>query len=108
MKINFDELNKIEVPNMNDGKGTVKSKMFMNDNCKIIKSILEPNASMGKHTQKNNEFIYVISGQAKIIIDDKEEIISKDEVHYCPYGITHEIINNSNEDLVLLDITSEK
>lgn len=108
MKINFDDLKKIEVPNMNGGKGTVTSKMFMNDDCKIIKAVLEPSASMGKHTQKNNEFIYVISGQAKIIIDDKEEIISKDEVYYWPYGSTHEIINNSNKDLVLLDITAEK
>lgn len=108
MKINFNELKEIDVPNMNGGKGVVKSKMFMNNDCKIIKAILEPNASMGKHTQKNNEFIYVISGQAKIIIEDKEEIINKDEVHYCPFGSTHEICNNTNEDLILLDITVEK
>lgn len=108
MKINFDELSEIEVPNMNSGKGIVKSKMFINNDCKIIKAVLEPNASMGKHTQKNNEFIYVISGQAKIVIEDKEEIINKGEVHYCPFGSTHEIYNNTNEDLVLLDITAEK
>lgn len=108
MKINFDELNEIEVPNMNGGNGIVKSKMFMNKECKTIKAVLEPNASMGKHTQKNNEFIYVISGQARIIIEDKEEIINKDEVHYCPFGSTHEICNNTNKDLVLLDITVEK
>ena len=108
MKINFNELKEIDVPNMNGGNGVVKSKMFMNNDCKIIKAILEPNASMGKHTQKNNEFIYVISGQARVIIEDKEEIINKDEVHYCPFGSTHEIYNNTNKDLVLLDITAEK
>lgn len=63
---------------------------------------------MGKHTQKNNEFIYVIGGQARIIIDGQEEILNQGEVHYCPYGSTHEIYNDSNEDLVLLDITVEK
>ena len=108
MKINFNELKEIEVQNMNGGNGIVKSKMFLNKECKIIKAILKPNSSMGKHTQKNNEFIYVISGQAKIIIEDKEEIINKDEVHHCPLGSTHEILNNTNEDLVLLDITAEK
>lgn len=108
MKINFNELKETDVPNMNGGNGVVKSKMFMNNDCKIIKAILEPNASMGKHTQKNNEFIYVISGQARVIIEGKEEIINKDEVHYCPFGSTHEIYNNTNEDLVLLDITAEK
>lgn len=108
MKINFNELKEIDVPNMNGGNGVVKSKMFMNNDCKIIKAILEPNASMGKHTQKNNEFIDVISGQARVIIEDKEEIINKDEVHYCPFGSTHEIYNNTNKDLVLLDITAEK
>ena len=68
MKINFNELKEIDVPNMNGGNGVVKSKMFMNNDCKIIKAVLEPNASMGKHIQKNSEFIYVISGQAKIIL----------------------------------------
>lgn len=68
MKINFNELKEIDVPNMNGGNGVVKSKMFMNNDCKIIKAVLEPNDSMGKHIQKNSEFIYVISGQAKIIL----------------------------------------
>ncbi len=108
MKINFNELKEVDVSNMNCGNGIVKSRMFMNNECKIIKAILEQNASMGKHTQKNNEFIYVISGQAKVIIEDKEEIINKDEIHYCPFGSTHEVWNNTNEDLVLLDITVEK
>lgn len=93
---------------MNSGNGIVKSKMFMNDDCKIIRAILEPNASMGKHIQKNNEFIYVISGQARIIIDNKEEIINNGEVHYCPFGSVHEIYNNLDYDLILLDITVEK
>ena len=107
MKINFEELKQIDIDNMNGGNGTVKSKMFMNSDCKIIKAILEPNTSMGKHTQKNNEFIYVISGQARIIIDDIEEIINKGELHYCHLGSTHEIYNNGKEELILLDITVE-
>ncbi|HJJ04781.1 MAG TPA: cupin domain-containing protein [Clostridiaceae bacterium] len=108
MKVNFEELKELDVPNMNGGTGIVKAKMFMNKDYKIIKSVLAPNTSMGKHTQKNNEFMYVISGEAKIIIDGVEEIIKKDEVHYCPLGSTHEILNNGTDDLVLLDITVEK
>ncbi len=108
MKINFNILKQVEVSNMNNGVGLVKANMFIDESCKIIKSIIEPNGSMGKHTQMNNEFIYVISGQARIIIDGEEEIINKGEVHYCKLGQTHEIINNLDEDLVLLDITVEK
>ncbi len=80
----------------------------MKNDCKIINAVLEPNASMGEHTQKNNEFIYVISGQARIVIEGKEKIINKGEVHYCQFGSTHEVYNNSNENIVLLDITAEK
>ena len=40
MKINFNELKEIRVSNMNDGNGIVKSKMFISDDCKIIKAIL--------------------------------------------------------------------
>ena len=54
MKINFNEFKEMDVQNMNGGNGVVKSKIFMNNDCKIIKAILEPNASMGKHTQKDN------------------------------------------------------
>ena len=93
---------------MNGVAGIVNVIMFMKNNYNIIKSVLAPNTSMGKHTQKNNEFMYVISGEAKIIIDGVEEIIKKDEVHYCPLGSTHEILNNGTDDLVLLDITVEK
>ena len=39
MKINFNELKEIRVSNMNDGNGIVKSKMFISDDCKIIKAI---------------------------------------------------------------------
>ncbi len=48
MKISFNKLQEIDLVNMNGGKRIVKSKMFMNNDCKIIKTILEPNA------QRNN------------------------------------------------------
>ncbi len=108
MKINFNDLREINVSNMNGGNGNVRSKMFMNDDCKIIRAVLDPNSSMGKHVQKNNEFIYVLSGRAKVIINGEEELLNQGDVHYCPFGSTHEIINDFNEDLVLLDITVEK
>lgn len=106
MKIDFEELKTVEVENMNGGAGFIKSKMFIDDNCKIIRAVLSPNSSMGKHTQNTNEFIYVLSGQAKIIINGTEEIVGKGQLHYCPIGSTHEIFNNTQEDLILLDITA--
>ena len=36
MKINFNELKEIDVPNMNGGNGAVKSKMFMNNRQKFF------------------------------------------------------------------------
>lgn len=108
MKIVLDELTPVDITNANKKIENVKMKMLMENDCDVVKSVLEPNGSIEKHTQTYNEYIYVVSGQARIIIENEEEIINKDEMHFCPLGSTHEIFNNKNEELVLLNIAINK
>lgn len=105
MKIVLDELTPVDITNTKDRIENIKVKMIMDNDCDIVKSIVEPNGVIQKHTQMCNEYIYVVSGQARIIIEEEEEIINKDEIHFCPLGHTHEIFNNKDEELVLLNIS---
>ncbi len=107
--IKFESLDEIIVPKMNGGTGTVKSKIFMNNTCKIIKCILDKDSSIGSHMQKtSSEFIYILSGEARCILDGKEEFVKAGELHYCPKGSTHAIFNNGTKDLVMIDIVAEQ
>ncbi len=42
--INFEEIKEVEIPNLNNGKGTTKANMFMDNTIKIMKSTLEKGA----------------------------------------------------------------
>ncbi len=100
--INFEEIDTVEIPEFNGGTGITKSKMFIDGNGKIMKAILEKGSSIGKHTHStSSEIIYIISGMAKCILNEKEEIVKTGQCHYCPKGSTHSIINEAEEDLVM-------
>ncbi len=107
--INFDEIEEVAIPNLNGGEGITKANMFMDKNIKIMKSTIEKGSSIGEHIHKtSSEIVYVISGEAKCILDGKEEIVREGECHYCPKGSTHSIINNKDENLIVFDVVPEQ
>jgi len=100
--INFEKINEIAIPEFNSGTGITKSRMFADENIRIMKAVLEKGSSIGKHTHMtSSEIIYIINGKAKCIINGEEEVINKGECHYCPKGSTHSIMNENEEDLVM-------
>lgn len=107
MKISVDNLAPVDIANKENNVDSLKIKKFINNDWKVVKSVIEPNTSTGKHIQIKNEYIYVVEGQAKIITGNEEEIVNKDEIHFCKLGTTQEIFNNKNEDLIILNVTVE-
>ena len=107
MKISLEDLTPIDIVNVKNNIDSLKIKEFINNDWKVEKSIIEPNTSTGKHVQIKNEYIYVVKGQAKIITENEEEIVNKDEIHFSPLGSTQEVFNNKNEELVILNIVVE-
>ena len=100
--IKFEEIKEVEIKEFNGGTGITKGRMFVDNNGKIMKALLEKGSSIGSHThQTSSEIIYIISGIAKCILDGKEEIVKAGECHYCPKGSTHSIINENEEDLIM-------
>ena len=105
MLIDFNEIESMTIPGMNNGTGTMSAKMYMGDHGKIIPTSIHPGGSIGLHRQDSGDDInYVLSGHGKAICDGQEEMLSPGCCHVCPKGSEHTIINTSDDDLVLLTI----
>lgn len=109
MLINFEDIKEVSIPNLNNGKGTITAKMFMEPTNKIMISSLPSGASIGMHEHPtSSEINYVISGNGKAICDDTEEILNVGVCHYCPKGSSHSIVNTGTEDLILFTVVPEQ
>ena len=109
MKIDFNEIQEITIPGMNDGTGTLTCRMFNDDKYRIIPTIIHSGSSIGNHTQESGDDInYIISGMGMAICDGVEEELKPGVIHICPKGSEHSICNYGEEDLVILTIVVKK
>ncbi|MEG0239728.1 cupin domain-containing protein [Anaerorhabdus sp.] len=109
MIIDFNTINEVKIPGMNNGTGEMSAQMYMDPNRKIIPTRIHKGGSIGLHThQTSDDLNYIISGIGKAICDDKEEILYAGTCHLCPKGSSHSIINTGDDDLVLLTIVIER
>ena len=105
MLIDFNNIEKMTMPCMNDGDGMMTVKMFNDDNYRIIPTRIHRGGSIGLHTQKSGDDLnYIISGAGKAVCDGKEEILTAGTMHICPKGSKHIIINTGDDDLIMLTI----
>lgn len=109
MVINFNEMEEIVVPGMNQGTGTVTAKMYVGEHGKIIPCSLQAGGSIGLHRHESSDDInYVLSGNGKAICDGVEEKLSAGVCHICKKGSQHSITNTGKEDLVMLTVVVER
>lgn len=107
--IRFEDLKEVEISEFNGGSGVTRGRMFIDDNSRIMKAVLEKGSSIGTHCHKDSsEIVYIISGEAKCRINGKDENVKAGECHYCPKGSSHSIINNSDESLVMFCVVSNQ
>ncbi len=102
---------KIEEKSISDFKGGEKIfnvKMFTDENNKIMMGRLEPGASIGLHTHSgNSEIILIQEGKGKVLYNGEYLPLKAGDVHYCPIGQEHSLINDSNEDLKFFAVVGE-
>ena len=109
MIIDFNELQEMTGPCMNDGRGMMTVKMYNDENYRIIPTKIHKDGSIGVHTQSSGDDLnYIISGTGKAICDGVEEELKAGVMHICPKGSQHTIINTGDEDLVILTIVVAK
>ena len=72
---------------------------------KIKKLIVKPGKrlSLQKHYHKNEHWI-VVSGTARIILEDKEKIVKTNESFYVPMGELHRLENPGRIPLVIIEV----
>ena len=109
MKIDFNKIEPITIPGINNGTGTMSARMHNDDSYRIIPTAIHTGGSIGIHTQDSGDDLnYIISGTGKAICNGIEEELRPGVMHICPKGSEHSIINTGEEDLVMLTIVSAR
>ena len=105
MLVNFNVINEITMPGMNNGTGEMTVRMYNDDKYRMIHTVIHSGGSIGLHVQESGDDInYVISGAGKALCDGAEETLVPGTCHICPKGSEHSIINTGEDDLVILTI----
>ncbi len=105
MLIDFNNIENITMPCMNNGRGEMTVKMYNDEKYRIIPTVIHAGGSIGTHTQSSGDDLnYILSGSGKAVCDGSEEILKAGVMHICPKGSQHTIINTGEDDLVMLTI----
>ena len=108
MVIDFDKITMQTINGFKGGQGVLDMAGFGDDKVKIMRNVLKPQASAGRHLHSSNsEIIYVLQGELTITCDGEREIVRAGQLHYCPMGHQHSYTNLSTEDVVFLGIVPE-
>ena len=78
-----------------------------NKNWQVKKIIVKPNQSLSlqKHNFRSEHWV-VVEGSATVEINDNIKILEKNESAYIPLGAKHRLSNDSDIDLVLIEVQS--
>ncbi|MGM9899439.1 MAG: cupin domain-containing protein [Bacilli bacterium] len=108
MKLSFSQEKYESYPQFKNGEKALLAKMYFDGKLRIMEGVLVPGASIGLHTHENNaEVIFVIEGNLVAVINNEEEQLTSGDVHYCPKGDTHTLINKSNSDALFKAVIFE-
>ena len=108
MLLNFDQIEEKIIPKMRGGEGEMITRMFVNEDTKIMRGRLTPGSTIGLHTHEgDSEMIFILSGAGKVLCDGEYEPLSAGSVHYCPKGHEHSLINDSDSDLTFFAVVPE-
>ena len=109
MTINWAEIPEQALRNFKGGDGITWVKMYSDGQNRMLMARILPGSSIGEHTHEtNSEILHVLSGTARVIMDGKIEYVQAGQTHYCPKGMGHSLINDSDADLEFLAIIPEQ
>lgn len=107
--INFDSIEENMQTAFKGGEGDVAFRIFKDDLNKVMRVRMTPHSSVGQHShESDSEIIMVLKGSGKIVFDGQEMPIREGQVHYCPKGHGHTIINDTDEELHLCCVVPQQ
>jgi len=108
MIIDFERTETQILHNFKGGEGDTATKMFVDDNNRIMFGKLTPGASIGLHRHEgSSEVIFIQSGCGKVFFEGDYEKVGAGDVHYCPEGCEHSLINDSDGDLTYFAVVPQ-
>lgn len=109
MILDFKQMEETVIPNFKGGQKQISARMYVDEKNRIMHSRLIPGASVGLHTHEgSSEIIYILEGSGKVLYDGGELRIEAGQVHYCPEGHEHSLINDTESDLVFFAVVPQQ
>ena len=109
MKIELEQFTQSRFEHFKGGEGCLIAAMFNDDLNRLILGTLTPGSSIGMHTHDtSSEIILVKAGTPKFILDGTEERLAPGQVHYCPKGGTHTMINDTEENVEFFAVVPQQ
>ncbi len=109
MKIEYDTEHLERIENFKGGEKYIDAKMSFDGLNRILYGQLPSGGSIGEHVHEtNSEIVYIISGQGTFIYDGKAEPVKAGDIHYCPKGHKHTLINDSDDVLTVFAVVPEQ
>ena len=109
MTIDFNSIDESVLPAFKGGEKALRARMFKDPLNTVLRGILKPGASIGMHTHDTGcEFILVLRGRGSVICDGQKAPLREGELHYCPKGHSHSLINDSDSNLEFLGIVPQQ
>lgn len=79
--------------------------LYTGKHMQLVVMSLKPGEDIGEEVHDSvDQFFRVEQGEAKVLIDGKEDILKEDMIVIVPAGSLHNVINNSDIDLKLYTI----
>lgn len=108
MIIDFKNIEETIMKNFKGGQKDTIARMFTDENNRIMLGKLVPGASIGLHKHEgSSEVIFIQEGEGKVLYDGEYETVKAGDVHYCPEGHEHSLINDSNDDLAYFAVVPQ-
>ena len=75
----------------------------------LLRATLVPGASVGLHTHEDSsEIIYILEGCGTVLYDGETTPVRAGDIHYCPKGHSHSLINTSDGNLVFFAVVPQQ
>ena len=105
MIIDFNKIELSVLENFKGGEKATEAHMFVDENNRMLMGRLVPGASIGLHRHEgNSEVVLIKKGTGKVLFEGEYIPLKEGDVHYCPEGCEHSLINDSEEDLLFFGI----
>ena len=108
MIIDFNQIPEVVNKNFYGGEKELVASIYKDENNKILRGKLVPDATIGLHTHEtNSEVILILKGRGKVLYNGVYEAVNEGTCHYCPKGHSHSLINDSDDELIFFAIVPQ-